>query len=192
MPELDDLLLACQNGDLSAFDELFRIYGERIYRLAASILRDDREGEDALQETCLRVFLNIHKYHGQAAFTTWLTAVVVNVCRDRLRRMKLRRAIRLDWLNREPGDPGPDLPEIIHERWQRQRLWASVDRLDDKLRLPVILVYQEGLPVGEAAAILGIPLSTAYSRLNTALDWLRSMNVSPTGLENRTLRKKQC
>lgn len=170
---LDELVHRCQRGELAAFTELFRHYETRIYRLAMTILRNERDAEDAVQDVFLRVFERIRDYRGESSFETWLTAIVVNVCRDRLRRQKVRRVLSLDRLRGQIGSD--DVAEVVADRLQRQTLWSLVDRLEEKYRLPVILHYHENLPCGEVARILGLRTSTVYSRLNTARLRLRVM-----------------
>jgi len=173
MSELDELVQRCQRGELAAFTELFRRYEARIYRLAVTILRHERDAEDAVQDVCLRVFERINRYRAESSFDTWLTAVIVNVCRDRLRRQKVRRALPLGWLYSQASSE--NVAETVADRLQRQTLWALVDRLEEKYRLPVILHYHEGLSCGEVAQVLALRTTTVYSRLNTARVQLRGM-----------------
>ena len=173
MSELDELVQRCQRGELAAFTELFRRYEARIYRLAVTILRHERDAEDAVQDVCLRVFEQIKRYRAESSFDTWLTAVIVNVCRDRLRRQKVRHALPLGWPYGQASDE--NVAETVADRLQRQTLWALVDRLEEKYRLPVILHYHEGLSCGEVAQVLALRTTTVYSRLNTARVQLRAM-----------------
>lgn len=103
MAELDQLAQRCRQGELAAFTELFQLYQPWVYRLAVAILRDDYHAEDAMQDVFVRVFGRIEDFRGEAAFTTWLTAIVVNCCRDKLRRHKVRRALCLHWLRGRAG-----------------------------------------------------------------------------------------
>lgn len=173
MYEVDPLVERCQQGELAAFTELFRSYETQVYRLALTILRDEQSAEDVVQDVFLRIFERIKEYRADASFKTWLTAVVVNLCRDRLRRQKVRQALSLEWL-RGRGS-GVDMADVVAELQQRQTLWTWVNRLDEKYRLPVILHYHEGLPCGEVAQILKLPVSTVYARLNTARLQIRAM-----------------
>lgn len=176
MSDLDELVRRCQQGELAAFTELFRRYEGQVYRLAVTILRDEQDAEDAVQDAFLRVFQRVKDYRGESSFRTWLTAVTVNICRDKLRRQKLRRALSLDRLRgRAARHEEADIPGVVAAREQRRTLWSLVDRLDEKHRLPVILHYHEGLSCGEVASVLGLPVSTVYSRLNTARLRLRAM-----------------
>ena len=175
MSELDELVSRCQQGELAAFTELFRRYEDQVYRLAVTILRDEQDAEDAVQDVFLRVFEQIKGYRGESSFKTWLTAIAVNRCRDRLRRRKVRRTLSLDRLRGRIGRNQTDLADVIAARQRRQTLWSLVDRLDGKYRLPVILHYHEGLSCGEVARVLGVRVSVVYSRLNTARLRLRAM-----------------
>jgi RNA polymerase sigma-70 factor (ECF subfamily) len=173
MSELDELVQRCKQGDLAAFTRLFRDHEARMYRLAATILQNERDAEDALQDAYIRIFERIRGFRGKSSFETWMTAILVNVCRDRLRRRHVRRALPLEWLRNRATDH--DVVSDVAARSQRQTLWSQVDRLDDKYRLPVILHYHEGWSCGEVASILSLRTSTVYSRLNTARMRLRAM-----------------
>lgn len=180
MSELDELVRRCQAGELAAFTVLFRRYEARVYRLALAIVRDERDAEDAVQDAFLRAFERIKRFRGDASFDTWFTAVVVNVCRDRLRRRRVRQALPLEWL-RGKLRSSDDVVETVSRRLERQALSALVDRLDDAHRLPVILHYYEGLPCADVARILGVRLTTVYTRLNTARIRLREMRQEEIG-----------
>jgi RNA polymerase sigma-70 factor (ECF subfamily) len=174
---LDHLLRLCQEGDQAALTELFHCYKDKVYRLAVAVLRDVQEAEDITQEVFLRLLRQIHGYRGEAAFDTWLTAITVNACRDRLRRQKLRRALPLEWLRGRARQPDTD--EAVEQRQWKRSLWEQVDLLDDKYRLPVILFYYEGLPAGEVAQALDLTVSAVYARLNTARERLRAVFQEP-------------
>lgn len=69
-----------KKGDTSGFRLIVDKYKDVSFSLACSILRNEQEAEDALQESFLRVFKNIRKFRGQSAFSTWLYRIVVNTC----------------------------------------------------------------------------------------------------------------
>jgi RNA polymerase sigma-70 factor (ECF subfamily) len=177
MAERDSLVVRCQQGDLLAFSELFDRHEGGVYRLTLAILGNEKDAEDAVQDTFLKLFERLHDYRHDSAFTTWLTAVAVNVCRDRLRRLKVRRALSLEWL---PGlSSGENVDEVVSERFRRDTLWSAVERLEEKYRLPVILHYRQGLSCEEVATVLNLPVSRVYSRLNAARIRLRAALHSP-------------
>ncbi len=166
MAEIDNLVQRCQQGELAAFTELFHVCETRVYRLALTILQNEQDAEDAVQDVFLRVFEQVKTFQGQAAFTTWITAVTVNICRDKLRRQKVRHAFSLEWLRGRAASK--DIAHEVAARQERQSLWEQINQLEEKYRLPLILHYHEHLSCDEVAHILGIKTSIVYSRLNTA------------------------
>lgn len=188
MSEPDSLVRRCQQGELAAFTELFRAHEAGLYRLALAILRSPPDAEDAVQETCLRVFRQIRDYKGQAVLRTWLTSILVNICRDQLRRARLRHMLPLDWLRGRAHPAAPDVADAVHQKLQRQTLLDLVGQLDDKHRLPVLLHYLEDLPAAEVARLLGVRVSVVYSRLNTARERLRALAHTAQTLEDAELQ----
>ena len=170
---MTSLIRRCQEGELAAFTDLFREHEAQAYRLALTILGNEQDAQDAVQDAFIRVFENIKGFEGNSSFKTWFTRIVVNICRDRIRRNTVRRAFSLDWLRNRPGKQ--NVAREVARRQERLTLWSYVDRLDQKYRLPVILHYYERLSCGEVGQILKIPTTTVYSRLNTARHKLRAM-----------------
>jgi len=181
MSDLDDIVRRCQQNDKAALDELFRSQQARVYRLAVAILRDRQDAEDAVQEIFLRVFNRIRSFRGQSSFSTWLTAIAVNHCRDRLRQRNVRRLISLERLRGHVNKA--DVADTIADRQHRRTLWSLVNRLQEKLRLPVILHYQEGFSCEEIGLILELPTNTIYSRLFSARLQLRAMLKEDEAIE---------
>jgi RNA polymerase sigma-70 factor (ECF subfamily) len=183
--DVRDVVHRCQQGELCAFATLFERFQDRLYDLAWAILRDEAEAEDAVQDTFLRVFERIGRYRGESSFETWLVAVAVNVCRDRLRRRRVRQALSLEglvlgrveaprWLARMLGH-GEDPAQAVQRHEHRRSLWDAVDRLDERHRLPLILRYHYGLSCDQVAQVLGLATGTVYVRLSEGRRRLRQM-----------------
>lgn len=183
------LIARCQEGDLHAYADLFDHFQARLFDLACTILRDREAAKDAVQEAFLTVFEKIEGYRGDAAFETWLIAITVNECRQQLRRRKARRLLSLENLSPRrllsAGRPEQDPALIVDRQMERQALWQLVDRLDDRLRLPLLLHYRYGLTGGEIAEMLGLATSTVYEQLSQARKRVRQMkNLQEAGLPN--------
>ena len=179
MHNLTDLIRRCQQGDLHAFGTLYDEFQDEMFDLAWTILGEREAAKDAVQETFLIVFQKIDSFRGDAAFTTWLTAILVNNCRQRLRRRKRRQLLPLDkltprWLGKV-ADPPPDPAHEVVRRLETQLLWQMVDALDDRLRLPILLRYRQGLGCDEIAAALGLSLNTIYEQLSQGRKELRRL-----------------
>lgn len=167
-----DFLLREGGADRQALAEsLLSSHFADIHRLALSILGDADEADDVAQETFITALRHIDRYSPGTNMRGWLSTITVNLCRDRLRRQKARRR----WSELFSGGRGPshEKPRQMETRHIRREanaaLWASVNALDEKHRLPVILRYANGFSVREVAEALRIPEGTVHSRLHHAI-----------------------
>lgn len=181
MKDIQTVVSQCQAGQLDAFTTLFNRCQDHVYDVACAILRNEVAAEDAVQDTFLAVFQKINSYRGESAFETWLIAITVNQCRMRLRKQKLRQFLSLERLSRDrlfslsSSGSGEGVADTVHQRQRRQTLWDLVDRLDDRLRLPLILRYRYALSCGEIADILDRRQSTIYQHLHEGRKLLEQM-----------------
>lgn len=155
-------------------DELVERHYAYVYRLAWAILDDAREAEDAAQDALLAAVKALEQYRGDAAFTTWLYRITVNVCRAHLRKRRVWRLLGGLWAAETALAEPAALPETLAIQSETDRgLWATVAALDEKHRLPLILRYVHGLPTPEIAQVLGLREGTVRSRLHYARQRLR-------------------
>ena len=130
-----------------------------LYHVACAILSSEADRRDAMQETALRAWEHRRSLRNEAYFKTWVTRIAVNVCRDVLR--KNRRIVPVETL---PESPAPESPT---------ELYATIESLPERLRLPLVLYYLEGYSVEETARALGVPSGTVKFRLHEARKALR-------------------
>jgi RNA polymerase sigma-70 factor (ECF subfamily) len=152
-----------------------------IRRLALSILHDDDEADDVAQDTFITTLRHIDRYDPGTNMRGWLSTIAVNLCRDRLRRQKSRLRWReLFTRDQQPSSNGPRHVEARHVRREANTaLWTSVNALDEKHRLPIILRYANGFSIREVADTLHIPEGTVHSRLHHAIKKLASALSGP-------------
>ena len=143
------------------------------YRLAALILRDPDEAEDATHDAFVQAFRNRRSLRDLNRFEAWFGRIVVNVCRDRLRRRR-RQAI-LD-LSPELRDDRADVAEPVAER---MALESAFIRLSPDHRIVIILRYYLDLTVDQIADRVGVPSGTVKSRLHHAVSELRTELEQP-------------
>lgn len=172
---LTNLLASCQAGDAQAIAELVETYRPALFRLALSILDDPAEADEAAQDAFVAALGALRGYRREAAFTTWLYAITVNVCRGRLRRrgarLRLRRALEA-LLRLSPAvTPRPEAQAIQAEA--HAELWQAVRGLPEPQRLVVVLRYEHDLRLAEIAAVLGVTERTVHNRLRAAHQRLR-------------------
>lgn len=155
-PTDEQLLAAHVQGDPDAFTEIFRRHRDRMWAVAVRTTRDPELASDAVQDGFISAFRRADSFRGDSKVTTWLHRIIVNACLDRMRRIK----------------PTSELPE--YELTDRHDRHASAEvRIDiqqalgmipEGQRLALALVDMEGLPVAEAAKLLGVAEGTIKSR----------------------------
>lgn len=145
-----------------------------LYRLAASILDDPQEADDAVQETILRALAHWQDGPTGPERRGWLTVLAVNYCRDRLRRRKARQSMVNILQALHLAKPSVlSIEDQVGCNQIHSELWKSVQALDEKHRLPVILKFVHGMSAVEIAESLQISEGTVYSRLHYAIHKLR-------------------
>lgn len=163
-------------GDTSVADTLVRAHQAEVFRLALSILDEAAEAEEAAQEALMAALKALPSYRGEAAFSTWLYRITVNVCRGRLRkqraRERLQQALTLLFQIKQEAAPHPE--ETAARNQRHAALWQAINALDEKHRLPLVLHYYHDLPTLEIAQVLDISEGTVHSRLHTARQRLRA------------------
>jgi RNA polymerase sigma-70 factor (ECF subfamily) len=170
-------------GDHSAFELMMRRHNRPLYRTARSILKDDAEAEDVLQEAYLLAYRGIGKFRGESSLATWLTRIVVNEAIARSRKSNRRaEIIRLDGDNASSNDTldatmdesTSEQPEPAALRAEmRHLLEKKIDSLPDAFRTVFVLRALEEMTVDETAACLGIPEATVRTRFFRARSLLR-------------------
>jgi RNA polymerase sigma-70 factor, ECF subfamily len=169
------LLEACARGDARAQAQLLERHLPRVHRLAARLLDDAAEAEDVAQELFLRLWQLAPLWRGeQARVATWIHTVVLNLCRDRLRRRRPQQAMD-EVAEAAFGDAPEDRPEAVLGRAERGRiLQASIAALPERQREALLLFHVEGLSQAESAAALGISEDALESLLARARRSLRA------------------
>lgn len=133
-----------------------------MYCIARSYLRCEADCEDALQNALLRAWEKRSTLREERYFRTWLTRILINSCKETLRRQR-----------RE--SPSADFPEAAAPQGGNPALWESLRALDEKYRVIVVLHYRDGYSVREIASILRVPESTVKTRLFRARQQLKSL-----------------
>ena len=165
-------------GERDAFETLLRRHYDRIHRIAWRLTGSASHADDIAQDVCCTLVEKIGSFKGEAKFTTWLTGIVVNACRDQRRRGVAFTRLR-DCLAVLAGlAPRPDGRDAYRRSW----LASELARLDPLLRDTVVLVVGEDLTHAEAARALGVAESTVSWRMHEARRQLTPRVDDPDGL----------
>lgn len=175
-----DLVERALARDSDAIRSIMQKYNRRLFRLARSILRDDAEAEDVLQESYIRAFNRLDTFRGDAALSTWLSRIVINEALGRLRKARAP-TIPLDALPRAtadiilfPSNAGQNDPErTMAQREILQFVERAIDNLPDAFRTVLMARLVEGMSIEETADLLSIRPETVKTRLFRAREKLR-------------------
>lgn len=170
-----DLMAAAKSGDEDAFAAIVDRYRNQITNFLYRILNDYEEAVDLAQETFVRVYFALERYHTQYAFSTYIYRIASNLAISEIRKRKRRRLISLTGLLRSDDGDGGDLdPPDDRILADEQMLDAEIARataraivaLPEKYRVPVILRDVQGLSYDEVAEIMQLGLGTTKSRIS--------------------------
>ena len=177
------LVALVRGGQREAFRHIMQRCNQRLFRVARSVVGDDAEAEDVVQESYLRAYDKLDSFRGDAALLTWLTSIVLNEARGRLR--KRHAMVGLEQLDAAPPDAhqvipfpsrfGSEDPAAAAARAQiRHLLEHAIDELPEAFRTVYVLREIEECTVEETASQLAIKPETVKTRLHRARRLLRT------------------
>lgn len=178
IPEDSALMLRYRDGDIAAFETLYRRHNDALYRYLFRLCRHRDTAEDIFQDVWSNIVKARARYRPTAKFTTFMYRVAHNCFIDHIRRNK-RHANSAELQPELQPDPG-ELPDVIAERsLARERLALALRELPHDQR-DVFLLYEEaGLSIAQIASVTGSKRETAKSRLRYAVRKLRAAIQEP-------------
>jgi RNA polymerase sigma-70 factor, ECF subfamily len=175
-----ELVQLALQRDSNAFRAIMQRHNRRLYRVARSIMHDDSEAEDVVQEAYVLAFSNLAKFRSESSLATWLTRITLNEALGRLRRR--RPTVDLSSLDLPSGAqviPFPTMPSNEDpERNAAQReirciIERAIDELPEIFRVVFVMRDVEDMSIEETAAFLGLRPETVKTRLHRARKLLR-------------------
>ena len=173
------------SGDEEAFEALMRRHNRKLFRVARSILKNDADAEDVVQEAYLQAYRRMGDFRGDAQLGTWLTRIVINQALMRLRATKRDRVV-VSFQHGQPDAPSDLAADLPDEKMEsppdaalrgevRLLLERHIDHLPMTLRTVLVMRDVEDMSVQETADSLGIPPATVRTRLFRARALMRAM-----------------
>jgi RNA polymerase sigma-70 factor (ECF subfamily) len=163
------LVARAQRGDARAFESLVAPRLDRLLRLTGSIVSNDADASDAVQEACLHAWRHLPRLREPDRFEAWLWRIAINTCRSALRSRR-RTAVREIAVETMPDgfDPPDPARALVDAHSDRDLIRRAFRHLDPDKRTILVLHHVEDRPVADIAAVLGIPEGTAKYRLFAA------------------------
>ncbi|WP_026369924.1 RNA polymerase sigma factor [Kallotenue papyrolyticum] len=174
-----------QAGDPQALTELILSQQHYVYSIAMSVLRHPDDAADLTQEAFIRLMRALPQYNGESRFTTWLYRLVVNLCRDELRR-RGRQVPTVPVIDQEDDQLSPldlvadedravDPLRALSDNELRAAVRQALARLEDHYRLALTLYYFDDLKYTDIAEILDLPLNTVKSHIRRGKERLAAL-----------------
>jgi RNA polymerase sigma-70 factor, ECF subfamily len=161
-------------GELALFEILMRRHNQRLYRIARSIVRNDLEAEDVVQQAYLAAYANLAQFAGVARFSTWLTRIGINEALARTRLRARRAEVELEEQeSMDPEEPSPE--DLVANREHATLLEAAIDELPQAYRVVFMMREVQELSVAETAECLGLSEENVKVRLHRARAMLREL-----------------
>jgi RNA polymerase sigma-70 factor (ECF subfamily) len=159
-----------RRADVSAFEGIVRRWQNPLINLAFRFCRDRQRAEEMAQDAFLQIYRKLDKFRGEAAFSTWIFALSLNLYRSSMR----RKSLSLESIDSHAGIAGKQYPDLRLERDEEEDLIRrAVTALPRRYRDAVIVFYFRERDLAETAAILGVSEGTAKAWLHRGRELLR-------------------
>lgn len=181
MTDSEKLWLArSREGDVESFEKLIERYQKTAYNVALRVMHNEEDAKDVTQDALIKAYKSIQSFRGDSGFSTWLYRIVVNTCKDELRKRR-GNVVSLDHGRQtDSGFEAIELsdetfaPEVVLESMNvRQTINAAIRALPEQNRTAVVLRDVQGYSYEDIGSLLGCPVGTVKSRINRGRQLLR-------------------
>jgi RNA polymerase sigma-70 factor, ECF subfamily len=186
----ENVVRQVQAGDVASFELIMRRYNQRLFRVARSIIGENAEAEDIVQEAYIRAYKNLGQFEGRSLFSTWLTKIAVYEAaarRRKRRRLRLVAPVESETDVMAFTSRNPDASEEAGQKELGRVLTCAVDALPSDLRVVFTLRIVEQLSTSQTAECLELTPANVKIRLHRARLRLQAWIDRQIGEESRQL-----
>ena len=180
--EDEALIAAALNGSAYAWEKLVKRYETQIFNYSVRLTGNSSDAMDLMQEVFMGVYRNLHRFRGDAKFSSWIFRIAHNKAVDMNRRRRLlSNQLRInddefDILDILPGDTGNEPDEKLGTQQQNGKITRMLARLSLEQRLVVEFKVFQSLTFDEIAVMQDISANTVKTRFYTALKKLKAVS----------------
>ena len=164
--ELLHLYLETQNS--SYFTQLYRRYAQKVYGKCISILKDQTEAQDAVQDIFVKIMINLSGFNEKSQFSTWVYSITFNYCMDVVRKRKKNKLLFSDDIERAPDVAEEEIPDSYFLDLSLPQLKGILDELPEGDRMVILYKYQDELSIKEIAEIIDKTESATKMKIKRA------------------------
>jgi len=170
------LISQCIAGNEDAVEQLIRQYETGVFRLALSVVGDQTEANEVTQETFISALRSLPSYQEKQSFKAWLYIIALNHSRSHLRKRKILERLRTTLTSIFQVETQKQISpeEALIQSEKEAVIWNSLNQLDERHRIVVVLRYFHELSIAEISEILSVNEGTIHSRLHNAREKLRN------------------
>lgn len=195
-----DLVRRALTRDADAFRTIMRKHNRRLYRIARGVVPNDGEAEDVVQEAYLNAFVHLDTFRGDASLATWLSRIVINEARGRLRRQRRASVVAATFVRdaqviQFPLSKNDNPEQVMAQRQILQVIERAIDKLPNLYRIVFVARVIEGLSIEETANLLAIRPETVKTRLHRARHLVRQQldaQIGPVLLDAFPFAGRRC
>jgi RNA polymerase sigma-70 factor, ECF subfamily len=171
------LIVGAVRKDEAAIRAIVRLHNQRLYRIARSVLRNDSEAEDAVQQAYIHAFTHLAAFRGDSKLSTWLSRIVLNEALGRVRKrestvdidaLDIKRELQAQVIRFPAANAFADPERALAQRQVQILLERAIDDLPEPFRLVLVARVVEEMSVEETADLLGLRPATVKTRLRRA------------------------
>ncbi|MBN2796038.1 MAG: sigma-70 family RNA polymerase sigma factor [Clostridia bacterium] len=196
---MDEKILIKQsiNGDVTSFEQLIKSYQKMAYNVAYRVMGNEEDAKDMTQEALIKVYKNLKSFRMDASFSTWLYRIVMNTCKDALRKNKTK-VISLDQpldtgdgeMQWEIEDEGLKPDEQLVQKETQNEVQKALQLVGENNRIVLVLRDIKGLSYSEISDIIDVPEGTVKSRLNRGRQELKEILLKQRTSQLKAIRKE--
>jgi len=167
--EDEKLLLLTQKGKMKAFEILVNRYKKNAYFIALGLVGNSDDAYDLSQEAFVKVYRAINKYNGTSKFFPWFYTILTNLCKNHLKRQKVKRRYLSQELERQKlcakANSSTDSDTQLKKEALKEKLLEEIEKLPFKFKEIIVLKHFRDLSYKEISEALSIPIGSVMSRL---------------------------
>jgi len=192
-----DIIKRVLDGNADAFEIIMRRYNQRLFRIARSILKDEHEAMDAVQEAYVKAYYQLDKFNGPDGFASWLARIVSNEALMRLRKSHRISYTLDDPMHNESDEPVFDIQpmDLIAAEQLRSLLEKAIDQLPVGNRSVYMMRAVQQLSTKETAQSLDVTedvVKTRYLRAKRLLQEIFEQHIEKAGLSLHEFAGDRC
>ena len=173
----EELITACKNNDSEAFKQIYDMYAPKMMGVCMRYMHSRVDAEDILQDSFIKIYLNIKRYRGEGSFEGWIRRIVVNVAINKLRN-DAKKELKLmddDELKNIKDNESSDINNDVEYKYSAQQMLNAIQKLSNMNRAVFNLAEIEGYSYKEIAKQLNISENTVRGTLSRAKSILKAI-----------------